>query len=78
MEDADGLHQAQLHVPEHYEGREESWGDPRFFGCKPLNGTTNIIEFVDPALVEEPVDRIALQIIDKRGGITWATILVDW
>ncbi len=78
VEDADGLHQAQLHVPEHREGWEESWGPYRFFGCKQLNGTTNTIEFVDPALVEEPVDRITLQIIDKRGGITWATFLVDW
>ena len=78
VKDADGLHQAQLHVPEHWEGWEESWGPPRFFGCKQLNGTTNVIEFIDPALVKEPVDRITLQIIDKRGGITWATFLVDW
>ena len=68
MADTDGLHQAQLLTPELY----------RFFGCKQLNGTTSAIEFVSPALAKEQVDRVTLQIIDKMGGITWATFLVDW
>ena len=73
--DADGLHQAQLLVPEIYEGT--SWGAYRLFGCKKLNGETSTIEFISEALIVEPVDRITLQIIDVNGSITWATLPVD-
>ena len=73
--DADGLHQAQLLVPEIYEGT--SWGPYRLFGCKRLNGETSTIEFISEGLIVEPVDRITLQIIDVNGNITWATFLVD-
>lgn len=73
--DADGLHQAQLLVPETYEGT--SWGPYRLFGCKQLNGETSTIEFISEELIVEPVDRITLQIIDVNGSITWATFLVD-
>jgi len=73
--DADGLHQAQLLVPEIYEGT--SWGAYRLFGCKQLNGETSTIEFISEELIAEPVDRITLQIIDVNGNITWATFPVD-
>ena len=74
--DADGLHQAQLLVPEIYEGT--SWGPYRLFDCKQLNGETRTtVEFISEALTIEPVDRIALQMIDVKGRITWATFLVD-
>lgn len=73
--DADGLHQAQLIVPENSENG--SWGPYRLFDCKRLNGKNSTIEFVSSALTTEPVDRIMLQIIDVNGNITWATFLAD-
>ncbi len=73
--DADGLHQAQLLVPEISQHRP--LGPYRLFGCKKLNGETNTIEFISDALIVEPVNRITLQIIDVNGYITWATFLVD-
>ena len=76
VSDPDGLHQAQLLVPENYE--TSSWGPYRIFDCKQLRGCTDTVVFVSSALAEESVDRITLQIIDLTGGITWATIPVDW
>ena len=73
--DADGLHQAQLLVPEIIQ--YGSWGAYRLFDCKQLNGETSTVEFISEALTIEPVDRITLQIIDVNGSITWATFLVD-
>ena len=67
--DPDGLHQAQLLVPEILNG---TGGGPfQLFDCKRLSGTTGTVEsFVRRA---ELVDRITLQIIDVGGNITWAT-----
>ena len=76
VSDPDGLHQAQLLVPENYE--TSSWGPYRIFDCKQLRGCTDTVVFVSSALADESVDRITLQIIDLTGGITWATIPVDW
>ncbi len=73
--DADGLHQAQLLVPEILE--YGSWGAERLFGCKRLKGETSTVEFISEALKIEPVDRIMIQIIDVNGSITWATFLTD-
>ena len=73
--DADGLHQAQLLVPEIIQ--QGSWGPYRLFDCKQLNGETSTVEFISEALTIEPIDRITLQIIDVNGSITWATFLVD-
>ena len=74
--DSNGLHQAQLLVPEIYQ--DTSWGAYRLFGCKELNGeTSDTIEFISEELIAEPVDRITLQITDVNGNITWATFLVD-
>ncbi len=73
--DADGLHQAQLLVPEII--GQDSWGGYKLFDCKQLKEKTRTVEFISPALVIEPVDRIALQIIDINGNITWATFLTD-
>ena len=67
--DPDGLHQAQLFVPEILEGI--GWGSYRLFDCKRLNGTTGTVESV--VRTAELVDRITLQIIDVGGNITWAT-----
>ena len=77
--DPDGLHQAQLLVPTLLEDPEwRSWGAYRLFGVKPLNGETRTtLEFISEALTVEPVDRVALQMIDTKGNITWATFLVD-
>ena len=73
--DAEGLHQAQLMVPENLENG--SWGPYRLFDCKRLNGKTGTVEFISPELAMDPVDRVALQIIDVNGNITWATFLTD-
>ena len=67
--DTNELHQAQLLLPE---ARGEVLSD-----CKQLESKTSTIEFISTELTIEPVDSVMLQIIDKNGGITWATFLVD-
>ena len=71
--DPDGLHQAQLLVPESFNGT--GWGANRLFDCKRLNGKTGTVEFV--VSTAEIVDRITLQIIDVGGNITWATFPIQ-
>ena len=71
--DPDGLHQAQLLVPEIYRGTGE--GSFQLFDCKRLNGKTDTVESV--VRTAELVDRIALQIIDVGGNITWATFPIE-
>ena len=66
--DSDGLHQAQLLVPEILNGTGR--GPDRLFDCKRLNGTTGTVESV--VRTAELVDRIGFQIIDVGGNITWA------
>ena len=77
--DTDGLHQAQLLAVKIVEGGGSvgTHRDYRLFDCKQLNGETSTIEFISEELTVEPVDRIALQIIDVNGNITWATFAVD-
>ncbi len=67
--DPDGLHQAQLLVPDILNAT--GWGAYRLFDCKRLNGKTGTVETV--VRRAELVDRITLQIIDVGGNITWAT-----
>ena len=77
--DADGLHQAQLLIPENAGRERNSWGPLRLSSCKQLEGSSGIIDFmVHPTLEKEQVDRVMLQFIDKRGSITWATFLTGW
>ena len=72
--DADGLHQAQLLVPDILEGTGE--GAYRLFDCKRLNGkTSTVVKSV--VRTAELVDRITLQIIDVGGNITWATFPIQ-
>ena len=71
VSDADGLHQAQLLVPE-----DGSWGPWEVIGCQALDGETQQVEFVSEALLAVP-ERIMLQYMDDLGTITWATFLVD-
>ena len=71
--DPDGLHQAQLLVPEIYRGTGE--GSFQLFDCKRLDGKTGIVETV--VRTADLVDRIALQIIDVGGNITWATFPIE-
>ena len=74
--DPDGLHQAQLLVPEILpDPRWAGWGPNRLFDCKRLNGKTDTVESV--VRTAEIVDRIALQIIDVGGNITWATFPIQ-
>ena len=70
--DPDGIHQAQLLVPEIHEGT--GWGPYSLFDCKQLNGKTGTVE--SAVRTAALVDRITLQIIDVNGNITWATFLI--
>ena len=71
--DPDGLHHAQLVLPEGSLG-------PILFNCQQLNGKTSTVEFVISTaelvhrITLEVIDagRITLQIIDLEGNITWA------
>ena len=71
--DPDGLHHAQLVLPEGTLG-------PILFNCQQLNGKTSTVEFVISTaelvhrITLEVIDagRITLQIIDLEGNITWA------
>ena len=69
--DADGLHQAQLLVPE-----DGSWGPWQLIGCKALDGQTQQVEFLSSELTSAP-ERVMLQFMDDLGNITFATFLVD-
>ena len=74
--DPDGLHQAQLLVPDILPNPEwAGWGPFRLFDCNPLTGTTRIVDTVVRSA--EIVDRITLQIMDLNGNITWATFPVE-
>ena len=67
--DPDGLHQAQLLLPEI---TGNTGGGPyRLFDCKRLNGKTNTIE--SAVRIAELVDRVTLQIMDINGNVSWAT-----
>ena len=69
--DTDGLHQAQLLVPE-----DGSWGPWKLIGCHGLDGETQRVEFLSSELNSAP-ERVMLQFMDALGNITWATFLVD-
>lgn len=73
--DTDRLHQAQLLVPENI--ASGSWGAERMFACQRLDDQMHTVEFISSAITIDPVDRIMLQIIDVKGGITWATFPID-
>ena len=70
--DSDGLHHAQLVLPEGLLG-------PILFNCQQLNGKTSTVEFAISVaelvhrITLEAIDagRITLQIIDLGGAITW-------
>ena len=69
--DADGLHQAQLLVPE-----DGSWGPWKLIGSQALEGHTQRVEFLSSVLTSAP-ERVMLQFMDDLGNITFATFLVD-
>ena len=69
--DADGLHQAQLLVPE-----DGSWGPWKLIGSQALDGQTQRVEFLSSELTSAP-ERVMLQFMDDLGNITFATFLVD-
>ena len=71
--DPDGLHQAQLLLPE-IDGEGVSL--PRtLFDCKQLNGKTSTFE--SSVGTADLIDRVTLQVIDVNGHITWATLPVE-
>ena len=68
--DPDGLHQAQLLLPEI---DVEGVSVPRtLFDCKQLNGITSTFE--SSVGTADLIDRVTLQVIDVNGHITWATL----
>ena len=71
--DPDGLHQAQLLLPEILDGT--GWGPYRLFDCQLLNGKTRTIE--SAVRTAEIADRVTLQIMDVNGNITWATFPIQ-
>ncbi len=71
--DPDGLHQAQLLVPDITQ--DGGWGPYRLFDCKRLNGKTSSVESV--VRTAELADRVTFQIIDLTGNITWATLPIE-
>ena len=76
VRDPDGLHHAQLLVPEIPENPEGGgWGPYQLFDCKRLSGKIGTVESV--VRTAELVDRITLQIIDVGGNITWATFPIQ-
>ena len=62
VSDADGLHQAQLLVPEN-----GSWGPWKLIGCQALDGPTQRVEFLSEGLITAPVERIMLQFMGDLG-----------
>ena len=71
--DPDGLHQAQLLVPEI---TGNTGGGPyRLFDCKQLNGKTSTIE--SAVRRAELADRVTLQIMDINGNVAWATFPIE-
>ena len=71
--DPDGLHQAQLLLPEISEGT--GWGPYRLFDCKRLNGKTSTFE--SAVRTAELADRVTLQIMDMNGNVAWATFPIE-
>ena len=72
VSDPNGLHQAQLLVPD-----DGSWGPLMLIGCQELDGQTQTVEFVTTELAVTSPDRVVLQFMDDLGNITWATFLTD-
>lgn len=71
--DPDGLHQAQLLLPElDTEGVSIA---RTLFDCKQLNGKTSTFE--SSVGTADLIDRVTLQVIDVNGHITWATLPVE-
>ena len=71
--DPDGLHQAQLLLPEL---DPEGVSLPRtLFDCKQLNGKTTTFE--SAVRTAEFIDRVTLQVMDINGNITWATLPIE-
>ena len=72
--DPDGLHHAQLLLPELNPSGNVSV--PRtMFDCKQLNGKTSTFE--SAVRTEVLIDRVTLHVMDVNGYITWATFPID-
>ncbi len=71
--DPDGLHHAQLLLPELY---PDGVSIPQaMFDCKELKGKTSTFE--SALRTAELIDRATLQIMDVNGNITWATLPIQ-
>ena len=72
--DPDGLHHAQLLLPELNPDGDVSI--PRnMFDCKQLKGKTSTFE--SAVRTEVLIDRVTLQVMDLNGNITWATVPIE-
>ena len=67
--DPDGLHQAQLLIPEGtYSGG--------LIACKRLEGTSSTVEFVTVELTSKS-DQVTLNVMDVHGNFTWHNFSID-
>ena len=72
--DPDGLHHAQLLLPEL--NPDGAVSVPRnMFDCKQLKGKTSTFE--SAVRTEVLIDRVTLQVMDVNGNITWATFPIE-
>ena len=72
--DPDGLHHAQLLLPEL--NPDGNVSIPRnMFDCKQLNGETSTFE--SAVRTEVLIDRVTLHVMDVNGNITWATFPIE-
>ena len=72
LTDPDGLHQAQLLVPD-----DGAWTAFRLIECKSLNGQTQMVTFVTTELKKQSTERFTIQFMDGGGNITWATYPIE-
>ena len=70
LTDTDGLHQAQLIVPA--TATDPAQGT-KLHSCKALKGENQTVGFLTTDLTAESGDKVTLQVIDDRGGITKQT-----
>ena len=71
--DSDGLHHAQLLLPELY---PDGVSIPQaMFDCKELKGKTSTFE--SAVRTAALIDRVTLRVIDVNGNITWATLPIE-
>ena len=73
VNDADGLHQAQLFIPSTF---TDPAGGMKLQGCQSLSGQSNTIEFITTELTAKS-NEVNLQVIDSHGNWTSQTFPIN-